>query len=139
MTTDEQRIAIAEWMGELEPNKCKPSIEQLEAIIASKNPFFVITLESSGEVRSIRDYPNDLNAIHEAEKKLSGKEILGYVINVLSVTGSSGFSTVATTSMGDKRGWDEISGVACWNFVHATAPQRSEALCRTLWPERFEK
>lgn len=123
MTQDEQRIAIAEWMGEFEPNKCKPSIEQLEAILTNRDDKVVVTIEPTGEVRSCRNYPNDLNAMHEAEKKLLASEhtdTLGH--NYLQVL------------------WQVCEDIYFKQITVcvATSQRRSEALCRTLWPERFQ-
>jgi hypothetical protein len=58
-------IAIAEACSELSPPKCRPSIEQLEAILASNSPRKVVLLPN-GEVRSIPDYTNDIRAIQAA-------------------------------------------------------------------------
>lgn len=63
------------------------------------------------------DYLNDLNAMHDAEKTLNPDAHHNmwceYIKNLSAVTGV----------------------VYC---INATAVQRAEAFCRTLWPERFK-
>ncbi len=122
MTDNEQCVAIAEWMGELDPVKCKPSIEQLEAILASSEHRVVVTMEPSGEVRSVRDYTHDLNAMHDAEKRLERHdkneeqiELNNYVQHLMRISRASGNHYT----------------------YQATAAQRAEALLRTvgLWRE----
>lgn len=61
-----------------------------------------------------RDYPNCLNAIHEAEKKLTPEQHKTFREKLCVLCMGSG------------------------GPISATPQQRSEALCRTLWPERFE-
>jgi hypothetical protein len=58
------------------------------------------------------DYPNDLNAIHKIEKKLTRGQLYQYMLNMQNVEG--------------------LSGNNHWlNFI-ASAEQRSTALIRTL-------
>lgn len=56
---------------------------------------------------------NDLNAMHEAEKTLSTSQQSDFLRTLAELTGN----------------------IDAWLSVHATAPQRAEAFCRTLWPE----
>jgi hypothetical protein len=99
MMQNKQRIVIANWMG-----------------------WTVVTANAwgepmgyndnlSGELKIIPNYPNDLNAMHEAENGLSEDKIFNYSHNLYNV--------VVPQSTQPFR---------------ATAQQRSEALCRTLWP-----
>lgn len=111
MSPEAQRVAIAEWMGLLEPPKCKPSIEQLEAILADTSRNLKVDLLPSGEIRAVPDYTNDLNAMWTAEELLqAGDDCVTY------------------------RNWLERLSGSAW---HATATQRCEALLRTLdlWSE----
>ena len=66
--------------------------------------------------KSIPDYLNDLNAMHEAERILDGYMMLKYASELLAVIGG---------------------GSGCFSHIHATAAQRSEAFLRTLgkWEE----
>lgn len=70
------------------------------------------------------DYPNDLNAMHEAEKVfLTSKDadMVDYCGKIQSVVGVETY-------------W----GVSAFQAsVVATAEQRAEAFCRTFWPEKF--
>lgn len=113
MTPEEQRVALAKWCGILDPPKCKPSIEQIEAILTS-NDKVKVELMPDGEIRAIPDYLNDLNAIHEAESHLSALEMTEYVGRL-----------------------NESFHGPEWGFqvIHASASNRAEALLRAtgLW------
>lgn len=105
MTTEEQRIAIAEWMGLNPtrdgycPNPKSKGVHQLHASYSK-----------------IPDYCNDLNAIHEAEEAVFNKKDWTRYTDIL-------IDLVAKNE----------------SPIRATAAQRAEALCRTLWPERWTK
>ena len=118
MTKEQQRIAIAEWMG----------FEWKQALNHTSHAWFFngnmmhnewlpkyFPKESEHSVALLPNYPEDLNAMHEAEQH-------GKLLDPLIY-----------------QGWLEQltrkNGIRIW---HATASQRSEALCRILWPERFE-
>lgn len=105
MTLEQQRIAIAEACG--------------WRLYGSKR-FGVTDAFPSGPPQEIHDYLNDLNAMHEAEKKLSPKDCYIYNANLCKL-------------MGD---WTPQSSAPNWVF-HATAAQRAEAFLRTLnrWTE----
>ena len=62
----------------------------------------------------IPDYPNDLNAMHDAEKVLTDKQAYRHVLCRVCADKSSPF----VASLGD--------------VVHATAAQRAQAFLRTL-------
>lgn len=64
------------------------------------------------------DYLNDLNAMHEAEKVLTRDQWETYLQRIWSVCSSTSEDFV---------------------IAHATAKQRAEAFCRTLYPERFKE
>lgn len=107
MNAEQQRIAIAEWMGWM--------FDGTSSDLAYPG-WYHATCK-----KALPNYPNDLNAMHEAEKKLSIKlpgvphsqsERSRYVDLLFEMYGSKGGAL-------------------------ASAAQRSEALCRTLWPERF--
>jgi hypothetical protein len=129
MTKEQQRIAIAEWMGTLGGwycPKCRQSVSENE-------------LQSRGEImfhlycdipihRDSPNYPEDLNAMHEAEMHLfrlhEGK--IGQYNSELSKL--SAFRPLSLTVKEPRFIFDLLS---------AASTLRSEALCRTLWPERF--
>jgi len=121
MTDNEIRIAIAECLGKFEPSKCKPSIEQLEAILENKSPLTVVTLEISGEIRACPDYPNDLNAMHEAINSLPEE---------LQFRFTEKLESVIKPLCGKPWTW-------IWLCATATARQRAEAFLRTIgkWKE----
>lgn len=109
MTTEEQRIAIAEWMEE-------------HTVVELQGKYYY---EETAEL--IPNYPLDLNAMHEAEKKLDKSLAAKYQENLVKICVTLDKLFV----IGQKYGLDGY-------VTHATSQQRSEALCRTLWPERFE-
>ena len=109
MTDDQIRIAIAEWcgwkfivshdvMGKAVPDRwIKDEMEYFE-----DHPF--------------PDYPNDLNAVHEAEKSLDRFQVSEYGIELCRVMKLP-----------------DINGEICWgSLVMATARQRCEALLKTI-------
>jgi len=121
MTSKEQRIAIAEACGW----KCNGHADQLAATVGWEFAYqFVIAPEGKLVTHnSIPDYLNDLNAMHDAEKVLTGQAASDYDMHLWIVI---------------KRDWDEannpLATIASW---HATAAQRAEALLRTIgkWEE----
>ena len=75
------------------------------------------------DYRAHRDYCNDLNAMHEAERSLNSQHVQDYTFNLLHVTNNDGTGFYGT--------------LGCFAHVHATAAQRAEAFLRTLgkWEE----
>jgi hypothetical protein len=97
MTDNEIRIAIAEacgWSKFMMGTGVPPGHEK----------------EWSDYVHPLPDYPNDLNAMHEAEKMLIGDQRLEYYGHLLKSSGNS-----------------EIK-----NTIQSTARQRAEAFLRTI-------
>lgn len=107
MTQQEQRIAIAEWMGW---KLVQPKSEYGTSPIYPRH------------VTVIPNYPNDLNAMHEAELNLSIKLL------------------IAPHKDSDRIRYALLLTETCgiYGAIIASSQQRSEALCRKLWPERFE-
>ena len=68
--------------------------------------------------RPPRDFCNDLNAMHEAERSLNSQQVQDYTLNLLRVTNNDGAKFHGT--------------LGCFAHVHATATQRAEAFLRTL-------
>ena len=151
MTTQQQQIAIAEWMGYVWyrapqdrhfPEKkyrflAHPSIQEYEGQvdiwkqradgtekIIDSGPW-----KAAQGVDYVPDFPNDLKAMHEAEQKLrenqfhfvSYPEILFEVISGTKLSNGLGYFT--------------------FNFIHATAAERAEALLKTIgkWDLRVVK
>jgi hypothetical protein len=78
------------------------------------------------EARSLPDYFNDLNAVHELEERLLSGEAnysqRNYYSSILgSITGND-----------NGRGWKPLSNDDCFLILHATAAQRAEAFGKTL-------
>lgn len=103
MTTEQQRIALAEWMG-------------WEVLMDTAARFKMGRIKgiNDGDWSQLPNYPSDLNAVNEVEKKLTPEQ-----------------SEVYLELLG------KLFGNHIWHIAYATAPQRSEALCRTLFSERF--
>jgi hypothetical protein len=119
MTPEQQRIAIAEACGwtEIKPQRATTGISDYP----------------TGKLNGVRkdgsrdyyvpNYPKDLNAMHDAEKVLTGQAASDYDMHLWIVI---------------KRDWDEannpLATIASW---HATAAQRAKAFLRTIgkWKE----
>lgn len=124
MTPFAQRIAIAKVCGFTAPfHPGKPPLDG-KALLASP-PFAV------DELRLVPDYLNDLNAIHDVEKRLDDSQYALFEI---------GLQDLVADSMPDAP--LSIDGVplypiviACKGYIRyssATAAQRGEAFLRTL-------
>jgi hypothetical protein len=70
-----------------------------------------------GTSACLPDYPNDLNAMHEAEKTLDDDLDLDYSENLQIVTGA---------------GWGANNSYDMSKYRSATAAQRAEAFLKTL-------
>lgn len=97
MTPDQQRICIAEacgWTCTEDGYWHHPDLEMRKRLnlVAGCCP----------------DYPNDLNAMNEAEKTLSHEQLLQYQRNLCNAVGGGHYA------------------------IHATASQRAEAFIRTI-------
>lgn len=111
MTKDDQRSDIAKWCG-------WSHIEDLSERMMMVKGLFLVGYPPTGALvgkkESLPDYLRDLNAIHVAEGKLNPEQWTRYMPIL-----------------------HEVVGRAVNLCIHATADQRSEAICRTLWPERW--
>lgn len=119
MTEKEQRIAISEWMG------WTNIVTIPSGRILGFKPGAMKNIERDMTSHyDLPNYPHDLNALHEAEKKLTTPQSVAYERELDEVANA-----------------DFVKGESVFVFPtwHATAAQRCEALCRTLWSERFEK
>jgi hypothetical protein len=116
MTNEEMRISIAEWVGW--KYKLFDSMDGGSYGWVKGDNF-------PCDIDTIPNYPEDLNAMHEAEKKLSRLERIAYMrrlrLNAIEHDPENHITN------------DEANAL-CF----ATSQQRSEALCRVILPERFE-
>lgn len=133
MTTIEQRIAIAEWMGwkfvkmphgEHGYYYFKPNAERIEMAKIGNCP-------GATPLYEIPEFCEDLNAMHEAENKLTTSQCRDY------------FRALKSIIVGDKnvepnKSYLESMLTSSELSIICPSQQRSEALCRTLWPERFQ-
>jgi hypothetical protein len=114
MTPNEQNKAIAEYCGWTHHESTS---ETGDVDIWMNGPF---------SRYSPPDYHSDLNAIHEAEKKL-GDAVEAYAFNLLKLC--AGYS--------DKAPIVEADCETVFTCAHATSQQRAEAFLRTIgkWKE----
>ncbi len=68
MTPNQINEVIARAVGEFDAPKTKPTIAELEKILASDPNSRVVAFMPDGQVRSIPDYFNSLDAINQAER-----------------------------------------------------------------------
>lgn len=103
MTDDELRIAIAEWCGW----KCDPSHDPYESTkwMSPEGKYWT--------PKPPPNYPSDLNAMWEAEERLTTEEKAGFVQNLYNLIG-----------------WPKL--FYPFNGIHATARQRAIALVKTI-------
>jgi len=106
MTEEQQRIAIAEACGW---TKCEhfASINLSKGIPPANNPPKYGTYENG--TAQLPDYPNNLNAMHEAERTMGDPQLWAEYQSYLS----------------------DVMGHLGWIY-HATAAQRAEAFLKTL-------
>lgn len=117
MKHDEQRIAIAKWMGRHEYVESKTKFNALMrpcCDVCGKMAEYYPDLHTE----HAPDYVHDLNAMHKAEAMLniSQQEHFGGFLYHGKVCSFQDFCT----------------GRMVFQFAHATAAQRAEALLRTL-------
>lgn len=149
MTAQEQKNAIAEWMGYVWyrapqdrhfPDKkyrflALPQIQEYEGQsdiwkqradgtekIIDSEPW-----KKAQGVDYVPNYPEDLNAMHEAENKIPPHK--------------RGFYNAELSKLASNRNLSSAVKEPEFIFLllNAHSSKRSEALCRTLWRERFEK
>lgn len=127
MTPEAQRIAIAEACGWKIPDHCKT-----KRMLAGESAFKArgappdFGQDAAGQWHAnLPDYLSDLNAMHDAEKVLTQQQHRDYVARLHH-----------DMQMTNRRHPMDHLGVD-FDVMHATAAQRAEAFCRTLWPKRF--
>lgn len=107
MKPEKQRIAIAKACGWTHIYVAKSSNH-----LPSPNGPWLGSNPAKTEVAEIPDYFNDLNAMHEAEGKLTLGQCSQYLKHLYDILPC--------------REWNKIA------LIHATAAQRAEAFLRTL-------
>ena len=128
MTPEAQRIAIAEFCG-----YSFDTTADANGNYWLRKGMVILGGDCESNIKStllhlLPDYLNDLNAMHEAEGRLTGGQWTDYVIRL------------------EKRGGSfpdqlNVSCVISFYIAHATAAQRAEALLRTIgkWANMEEK
>lgn len=116
MTPEEQRVALAKWAGWQDIYRCGVSLSRTKNG-AEHGKRFAGTLDPPSinygrEYQEIPDYLNDLNAVHDLEKKLTPLQWNDYANKLIQY-------------------W-EAGGTRFAGAIHSTAAQRCEALLKTL-------
>lgn len=94
MSPEAQRVAIAEFCG-------YPTTFGRGGLKVVSGGWLEDVLQSA----TIPDYLNDLNAMHEAEKRFTGQQRFEYLKKI-----------------------EAVCGIGCFGQIHASAAQRAEAL-----------
>ncbi len=141
MTNEQQRIAIVEfcgwkWVKWKSVNKrILVSPEHPIGLVQGQtlllcNDMSVPMEDSAYHQGPIPDYPNDLNAMHEAEKKLDNHQMIDYLQEIQCVI-------VGISKVEPNKAYLESMLPVSKLSVISSASQRSEALLRTIgkWVE----
>jgi hypothetical protein len=125
MTEQEMRAGIAENLGwKLSPpNQSWP------------DPFWVNPTDKSlRTVNELPNYPQDLNAMHEAEDAFGYSERKEWPMELRKIimrdSEQPGLHIILDP---------DTDLVPDFYFYHATALQRAEAFCRVMFPERWKE
>lgn len=123
MTPEAQRIAIAEACGWKSPYHPENIAGMNGWWSQKRGVWWVNPLSERVMISSVPDYPNDLNAMHEAEKVLMHDQQVQFSIEVGRLT--------TAYLPASRSAWTDFT------LMHATAAQRAEAFLRTLnlWKE----
>lgn len=135
MKPDKQRLAIAEYCGwagfEVTGHillGVPPQNEITEKLLGPK------TITGWTPRFDVPDYPNDLNAMHEAEKCLPK-----YPKNNYGDHGPNkiSYSHLLEVELCPKDRFGERDNATLFQFIHATAAQKAKAFLRTIgkWEE----
>lgn len=145
MTLEQQQIAIAEWMGWKWLYKQRPSrydlikpdsvhiyIAQGWTLVAFPQP------DEFCDYSTIPNYPFDLNAMHKAEEHLLVLHDVKLTDGIRPINDGTGkYMHELDLITKSEHSQGSLLWHGTFHWLHATAAQRSEALCRTLWPERW--
>lgn len=117
MTEEEQQMAIAEFCGwrEAFPRGKDPHPETKRGGILL--PYHWVNERTHARVMDLPDYLHDLNAMHEAEERLSDSQLDDYRFHLMQITQRH-------------PRWSITVDIAL--AIKADASQRAEALLRTI-------
>ncbi len=118
MKLEQQRIVIAEFCGyriEIENTQGRVWVNP-QGLRGTE--WFDTLIEKDAECPP--DYPNDLNAMHEAEERLRKNQF--HFVNYPEIL----FGLVSGTKISNGLGY------FTFNFIHAKADERAEALLKTI-------
>lgn len=153
MTEEEQKCAIAEWMGFVWyrapqdrhfPDKkyrflALPEIQEYEGQIdiwkqRADGTEKIIESEAWKKAQGVDyvpNYPLDLNAMREAKNKLPPEQrrVFGeHLCKIIQSPHGYGFILYIK---------HPFSGEDVFSISNASSEQESESLCRTLWPDKW--
>lgn len=132
MNKTKQRIAIAEacgWTGPFPTSK-----EWLEGYGREGEDVWALCgTDPEGDRAPLPDYLNDLNAMHEAEKRLTGDIFSKWAQHLVNI--------VIRDTAGPELDIADVSSPVemCGHIARATAAQRAEAFLRTIGKWKNEK
>lgn len=125
MTETEMRIAISEKCGLEDIHHAtrngKRDINGVRLLYLSS------ATGGERECSDVPNYPEDLNAMHEAEKVFTPQQLGNYWVWLCDICEIP--CPVPHACPTDK---------VIFTLLHSTALQRCTAFCRVFWPERFE-
>lgn len=136
MTLEQQRIAIAEWKGW----KMQSHPDRIEKVKGWTRPeHWVLNPEGLPCFDfDIPNYPFDLNAMHKAEEHLLVLHDVKLTDGIRPINDGTGkYMHELDLITKSEHSQGSLLWHGTFHWLHATAAQRSEALCRTLWPERW--
>jgi hypothetical protein len=113
MNKQKQRIAIAEFCGwDFDPQEASRWMSRGRLVKSPKGDLVFRY--------SIPDYLNDLNAMHEAEKMLTERQIVDYEVIIREVVANKIWF------------WYTPFAGEVYQLCHTTAAQRAEAFLKTI-------
>ena len=123
MTKEQQRIAIAEFHGWKFKKASNADTYAWFDENGNRASEWLEGFTKEEMVRYTPDYPGDLNAMHKVEPHLDQFQAVHYPENLFEVvTGAK---------------WGGNMGYFMPQFTRASSENRSEAFCRTVWPEKW--
>lgn len=122
MTDQEMRVAIAEACGWKFSDR---ALRWPDGSICASDEDPSTTIETFSYL--LPDYLSDLNAMHEAVRSQNNAFTVRYAIHLEHIVER------------DRSTHGEDDRIVHCLTSEATAKQRAEAMCRTLFPERFKE
>jgi len=133
MTKEQQRIAIAEWYGfENIKEETTGLWGWIDVMTAERLNWQASYYQESHDLAycKVPNFPDDLNAMHEAEMRLEDLQYAKFCLELQAVVVGVRKTEPEKDYLGSMLPSSKLA-------IRSEAYQRSEALCQTLWPEKF--